>query len=106
MQIKAQALVTDTDTEAAMKLHMPAIRHHLLMLFSDLDKEAIDSAEEKEKLTTDALETIRMTLKERGAADRVTGSLNPWNCSTEMSKTAEDGAQTNSTIQQISLFFK
>ena len=26
--------------------------------------------------------------------DRVTGSLKPWNCSTEMSKTAGDGAQT------------
>ena len=73
MQIKAQVLVGDPDTEAAMKLHMPAIRHHLLMLFSDLDKQSIDSAEEKEKLTVDALAVIRNTLKERGAPDQVSG---------------------------------
>ena len=62
MQLKAKTLVGDKATESALKLHMPAVRHYILMKLSHLHTKEIRSSEQKEALRQELTEIIRSTL--------------------------------------------
>ncbi|MEM7293540.1 MAG: flagellar basal body-associated FliL family protein [Pseudomonadota bacterium] len=73
MQIKANTLVANSDTERALKLHMPAVRHEILMKLSHLAPEDVRSSDQKETLRQDITEIIRVTLRELSDYDDVKG---------------------------------
>ena len=73
MQIKANTLVANSDTEKALKLHMPAVRHEILMLLSHLSPEDVRTSDQKEQLRQDITEVIRVTLRELDNYDDVKG---------------------------------
>jgi flagellar FliL protein len=73
LQLKAQVLVADKDTETALKLHMPAVRHEMIMMLSQLRPEDINSVEQKEQLIEKSLEVVRNTLEKYEAAANVEG---------------------------------
>ncbi len=62
MQLKAKTQVADKATESALKLHMPAVRHYILMKLSHLRPQDIRSSEQKEELRQEITEIIRTTL--------------------------------------------
>jgi len=53
-----------TAAKAAVELHMPAIRHELIMLLSAQDEESLASAPAHEDLRLTALESVRRLLEE------------------------------------------
>ena len=73
VQMKAQTLVSNPDTEAALKLHMPAIRHGILMRISLLTSEELRNAETKQLFLSDSLAIMKKTLEDHGAAADVEG---------------------------------
>lgn len=50
----------------AVALHMPAIRHELIMFFSRQAPEVLVAADKREGLRTEALEKVRKLLEEAG----------------------------------------
>lgn len=62
-----------TPAAEAVTVHMPAIRHELIMLFSRQTPEALAGAETREALRAEALEAVRALLVEAGGikADQV-----------------------------------
>ena len=73
MQLKANTLVANKDTEGALKLHMPAVRHSILVKLSGLRADELRSSEQKETMRQDITETIRVTLRELSDHDDVKG---------------------------------
>gem|GEM_PF-2488220 len=73
MRLKANTLVANDDTKAALKLHMPAVRHNVLMKLAHLSGADLDSGEEKDALREEIADIIRDTLREAEAADDVRG---------------------------------
>lgn len=73
MRIKANTLVKDKETEAALKLHMPAIRHNVLMKLTHLKPKDVRSAKQKSQLMKDVTDVIRTTLAELGENSEVKG---------------------------------
>lgn len=52
-----------------IRMHMPPVRHALIMLFSNRNSEQLSVADEREKLRQAALADITKTLQKYGAAD-------------------------------------
>ena len=50
LQISADVLVTDSDAKHAVKLHVPAIRHKLIMLLSERKTADIKSPAKREEI--------------------------------------------------------
>ena len=73
MQIKANTLVANSDTEKALKLHMPAVRHEILMTISHLTPDDVRTSDQKEELRENITEIIRVTLRELSDYDDVKG---------------------------------
>lgn len=72
--LKAEvSLRVATPAAEAVTVHMPAIRHELIMLFSRQTPEALAGAETREALRVSALEAVRALLVEAGGikADQV-----------------------------------
>lgn len=59
-----EVMVRDDDVIDALKLHMPAIRDAVIMLFSAQTEEDLATAEGKEKFRAQILQRIRDTLEE------------------------------------------
>ncbi len=53
----------DPATEELVKLHMPQLRHNMLMLLSGQTDETVSSFEGKEKIRLQALEQVRSIIK-------------------------------------------
>ncbi len=73
MQIKANTLVANKNTEKSLKLHMPAVRHGILMMLSHLTPDDVRTSEQKEALRQEITEIIRVTLRELSDHDDVKG---------------------------------
>jgi len=73
MRLKANTLVANDDTKQALKLHMPAVRHNVLMKLAHLSGEDLDSGEDKDALREEIANIIRDTLREAEAPDDVRG---------------------------------
>ena len=52
LQLQADALIKDEDSEAIIKTHVPAIRHILIVLLSERDAIEMKSPEKREQLRT------------------------------------------------------
>ncbi len=56
-------LVASSEQAEKIKAHMPAIRHSLIMLFSERDPEQVSTVQEREKLRQEAKEEVRKVLQ-------------------------------------------
>ena len=59
LQISADVLVRDSDTEEAVKIHVPAIRHSLIMLLSEQKAADIKSPGKREELRQVATANVK-----------------------------------------------
>jgi len=62
LSINMQLLIEGAGADALIKKHMPAIKHELIMLFSDRSIESLQSMEQREALRQAAVETIHKTI--------------------------------------------
>lgn len=62
LSINVQLLIEGAGADALIKKHMPAIKHELIMLFSDRSIESLQSMEQREALRQAAVETIHKTI--------------------------------------------
>jgi len=70
LQITLEIMTRDPVTADLIKQHDPMIRNDLLLLFSNQTYETISSREGKEKLRSDALETVRKIIEREGGKAR------------------------------------
>ena len=73
LQVSIEVMSRDPKVAEAIKLHMPAIRDQLIMLFSDADYATLSSRSGKDALRGKAFDTLKELLKAQGAADGVEG---------------------------------
>ena len=73
LQISVEVSSRDPKVAEAIKLHMPAIRDQLIMLFSDVDYATLSSREGKDALRAKALDTVKDILKAQGSSSRIQG---------------------------------
>ena len=67
VQIKAQAMVSNEATQSALRLHMPAVRHELLMLLGDMQPADLKGVKQKQLFLDNAVAVMREILTERRA---------------------------------------
>ncbi|TRW95839.1 flagellar basal body-associated FliL family protein [Candidatus Methylobacter oryzae] len=60
--INVQLLIDGASTIAAVKKHMPALRHELIMLYSGRSSEGLQTMEQREALRQETTNVIRKTL--------------------------------------------
>ncbi len=73
MQMKAKTLVVDKATEGALKKHMPAVRHNILMKLSHLRPRDVRNSDQMEELRQELTEIIRTTLLDLSGNEGVKG---------------------------------
>jgi len=71
LQIGLSAMTRDSDVEALIKRHMPAIRNDLMVLFGTQRFSDLATREGKERLQAEALKTIQKVLDAEGAEGTV-----------------------------------
>ena len=64
LQVTVEVMTRDPAVPDQVKLHAPAIRNNLMLLFSDQSYENISSLDGKETLREEALEVIQLVLEE------------------------------------------
>ena len=64
-----QLLIDSKEHAEKIKMHMPPVRHALIMLFSNRNPEQLSAADEREKLRQAALEDVTKTLEKYGAGE-------------------------------------
>lgn len=64
LQVTVEVMARDPAIVEAVKLHMPAIRNNLVLLFSAQTYDAVSTLEGKEALRDEALEVIQAILEE------------------------------------------
>jgi flagellar FliL protein len=69
LSINVQLLIDGAPTEAAIKKHMPAIKHELIMLFSDRSVDSVQTMEQREALRQEAIEAIHKTIDKAEGVD-------------------------------------
>lgn len=62
LSINVQLLIEGAGIDTLIKKHMPAIKHELIMLFSDRSIESLQTMEQREALRQEAVETIHKTI--------------------------------------------
>jgi flagellar protein FliL len=73
LQISVEVMSRESAVAEAIKLHMPAIRDQLIVLFSSSDYATLSSREGKEALRTEALMTVKKILKGQQAPAAIEG---------------------------------
>lgn len=73
LQISVEIVSRDPKVGEAVKLHMPAIRDQLIVLFSSANYATLSSREGKEALRTEALATLKKILEGQRASTKVDG---------------------------------
>ena len=66
-----QLMTLEPDLLEGINTHAPAIRHELLMLFSEQDGSRLQTAEGKEDLRQQAIAAVRMVMREQTGEDAV-----------------------------------
>jgi len=66
LQITLEIMTRDPITAELLKQHDPMIRNDLLMLFGNQTYDTISTREAKEKLRTEALESVRKIIEQQG----------------------------------------
>lgn len=69
LSINVQMLIDGAPTEAAIKKHMPAIKHELIMLFSDRSLDSLQTMEQREALRQEMIEAIHKTIDKAEGVD-------------------------------------
>lgn len=64
LQVEITVMVHSEEDVELVKLHMPVIRHYLMLLFSSQDFSELKTKEGKETLQADALEVIQKVMKD------------------------------------------
>ncbi|MGZ4956019.1 MAG: flagellar basal body-associated FliL family protein [Methylobacter sp.] len=72
--VDVQLLVEGANTIAAVKKHMPALRHELIMLYSGRSSEGLQTMEQREALRHETTEVIRKTLEKMEKGDKGHGA--------------------------------
>lgn len=69
LQVSVEVMTRDPEVEDLIKIHMPAIRNDLLMLFSARSSDSLTTPEGKQQLQADTLSAVQEILKrENGEA--------------------------------------
>lgn len=71
MQVTLELMARDKDVIEAVRVHAPAIRNSLILLYGNTDYEAAITREGKEQMLADALAEVQAVLKERIGKDGV-----------------------------------
>ncbi|GDX85107.1 hypothetical protein LBMAG43_11490 [Methylococcaceae bacterium] len=69
LAISIQLLIDGHPTEAAIKKHMPVIKHELIMLFSDHSLDSVQTMEQREALRQSAIEVLHKTINKAEGRD-------------------------------------
>lgn len=70
LQVTVEVMTRDPETKDIMEKNNPMIRNDLIMLFGSQTYDTISTREGKEKLRTDALETVGKIIKAEGGDDK------------------------------------
>lgn len=62
LSINVQLLIDGAGTEAAIKKHMPALKHELIILFSDRSLDSLQTMEQREALRQESIDVIHKTI--------------------------------------------
>ena len=73
LQVSVEIATRDPKVVEAVKLHMPAIRDRLIVLFSGADYPTLASRDGKETLRTQAKQALQEILRAQGAPDAIEG---------------------------------
>ena len=63
LQVSVEVMTREPDVEDLIKVHMPAIRNDLLMLFSARSSDSLTTPEGKQQLQADTLSAVQEILK-------------------------------------------
>jgi flagellar protein FliL len=69
VQLKADVLVKDENSIELVKLHMPALRHQIILMLSEQDAARMKSPVEREKLRKKISDKVRSVFKELAGKD-------------------------------------
>ena len=64
LQVEVTVMVHSNEDVELVKLHMPVVRHHLMLLFSSQEFSELRTIEGKEALQADALEVVQKVMKD------------------------------------------
>jgi flagellar protein FliL len=71
VQLKADVLVRDEDSIDSVTLHMPALRHQVILMLSEQDAAKMKSPVEREKLRKQITDKVRSVYKELVGKDDI-----------------------------------
>lgn len=71
VQIKADMLVRDENNIDLVKLHMPALRHQIILMLSEQDAAKMKSPLDREKLRKEITAKIRSVFKDLAGEDDI-----------------------------------
>jgi flagellar FliL protein len=78
LSINVQLLIEGGTTAAAIKKHMPALKHELIMLFSDRSMDSLQTMEQREALRQETIDVIHKTIdKAEGVEEPEEGAAAP-----------------------------
>ncbi len=77
LSINVQLLVEGKPMAEKIKKHLPAIKHELIMLFSDHSIESLQTMEQRESLRQAAIETIHQTIDKAEGAEEADAEAAP-----------------------------
>ena len=75
LQISADVLVSDSDAEATIKTHVPAIRHSLIMLLSEQKAGDIKSPARREEIRQQATSQVQALIADLSGSREVSEIL-------------------------------
>lgn len=75
LQISADVLVSDADAESTIKIHVPAIRHSLIMLLSEQKAADIKSPTRREEIRQQATARVKGLMAELADSQDVSDVL-------------------------------
>ena len=75
LQISADVLVSDSDAEATIKTHVPAIRHSLIMLLSEQKAADIKSPARREEIRRQATSQVQALIADLSGSEGVSEVL-------------------------------
>ncbi len=71
VQLKADVLVRDEDSIDSVTLHMPALRHQVILMLSEQDSAKMKSPVEREKLRKQITDKVRSVYKDLVGRDDI-----------------------------------